>query len=125
MIRSDLEGVERTVHMNVGTHESASASLHGHSVGRWDGTALVVHTARFSPHGMGTVFRVPSGPDKHLVERFELDPDGTSLTYSFELEDPDYLAAPIANQMQWHYRPDLEYSPVACDPENARRFIGR
>jgi Family of unknown function (DUF6152) len=121
-IRSDLEGVERRVHMSADGHDGVPESLHGHSIGRWDGDVLVVDTAEFTPNRMGTVYRVSSGRGKHLIERFELNPDGGSLTYSFVLEDPEYLATPISSQMRWQYRPDLEYAPVACDPENARRF---
>lgn len=64
-----------------------------------------------------------SGSKKHLVESFELNPDRTSLTYRFELEDPEYLTAPVIGQLQLAHRPDLDFTPVACDLENARRFL--
>jgi hypothetical protein len=63
------------------------------------------------------------GQKKHLVESFELNPDRTSLTYRFELEDPEYLTAPVIGQLQLAHRPDLDFTPVACDLENARRFL--
>jgi cytochrome c5 len=122
-IRSELEGVERTVHLNVSTHQGAPTALHGHSIGHWEGNVLVVDSALFTPNRVGTVAGVPSGPRKHLVERFQLDPGGTSLTYTFELEDPDYLAEPMTGSMHWNYTPTLRYMPVKCNLEVARRFL--
>jgi hypothetical protein len=115
---------DRTVHLDVGSHDGAVESPHGHSIGHWEGRTLVVDTVRFAPHGPGgTLARVPSGKDKHLVERLELNEDGSGVTYNYELEDPEYLAAPVTGSVQWQYRPDLDYHAVACDPANARRFV--
>jgi hypothetical protein len=67
---------------------------------------------------------LPSSTRKHLVERFFLNPDRESLTYRFELEDSEYLAAPVVREVEWVYQPAFTYAPAACDPENARRFLG-
>ena len=123
-IRAEFEDVERLVHMNVSSHADATPSLQGHSIGRWEDDALVVDTTHFTDHGVGNAMGLPSGPSKHLVERFELNPDRESLTYSFELEDPEYLAAAVIGDIQWAYQPNSTYAPVECDLDNARRFIG-
>jgi hypothetical protein len=57
------------------------------------------------------------------VERLALHEDGSGVTYSYELEDPEYLAAPVTGSVEWQYRPDLDYHAVACDLDNARRFV--
>lgn len=127
VIRASSAGlgeVKRTIHLNVTTHESVPRSLQGHSIGRWEGDALVVDTARFTEHLMGTANRVPSSEDKHLTERFELNPDGASLTYSFVLEDPEFLAEPLVGEVQWAYRPDLKMLSEPCDKEVARHYLG-
>ncbi len=123
LIRTDFEGVERIVYMDVESHGDAPTSRHGHSIGRWEGEVLVVDTQRFSDHATGNTYSLPSGQQKHLVERFKLNTDGMSLTYHYELEDPEYLAAPITGEARWDHRPDLELSPEECDLENARRFL--
>jgi len=123
-IRSEYDTVERTVQMNVGSHDGAAFTHQGHSIGWWEGEALVIDTTRYSDHRSGNARGVPSGSRKHVVERFELNPDRTSLTYSFELEDPDHLATPVSGELQSAYRPDVGFNPVPCDPENARRFLG-
>lgn len=123
-IRSEYDTVERTVHLDVSSHDGAGRSHQGHSIGRWEGRVLVVDTTHFSDHRSGNARGIPSGPQKHLVERFELDAGGTGLIYRFELEDPEHLTQPVTGQVRSAYRPDIEFSPVACDLENARRFLG-
>ena len=122
VIRSEFDG-ERIVHLDRDSHDGAPLSVQGHSIGRWDGGALVVDTRRFAEHRNGLNWSLPSSAEKHLTERFELAPNGESLTYSFELEDPQYLTRPVKGHLEWAYRPDLTYSALPCDPENARRFI--
>jgi hypothetical protein len=122
-IRSEGFGPVRTVYLNAAAGASTAASLQGHSTGTWQGGALVVETSRFSDNRVGNAIGLPSGARKHLAERFELSPDGASLKYSFVLQDPDYLKEPVTGDLLWRYRPDLTFSAVACDPENARRFL--
>ena len=66
---------------------------------------------------------LPSGPRKHLVERFTLSGDHKRLLYDTVLEDPEYLAAPVTYSSEWDYRPDLTPSGLACDLDVARRFL--
>jgi hypothetical protein len=61
VIRTELEGVERIIHLNQSSHEGVEPSVQGHSIGRWEGDVLVVDTARFAEHGMGKEF-APSLP---------------------------------------------------------------
>jgi Family of unknown function (DUF6152) len=122
VLRRGWDDAERTIHLNTATHDGAAPSRLGHSIGRWEGNTFVIDTARFTPDAHGNTNRVPSGPQKHVVERLTLADDGTHLTYSLRLEDPEYLAEPIeVTGGEWAYRPDLKYEPLGCDAENARR----
>jgi Family of unknown function (DUF6152) len=123
-IRSEYDTVERTVHLDVDSHAGAARSHQGHSIGRWEGGVLVVDTTQFEDHRSGNARGIPSGSEKHLVERFELAEDGRTLIYRFELEDPEYLVRPMTGEIRSAYRPDIAFSPVDCDLENARRFLG-
>ena len=122
VIRGEDGGVERVVHLDVSTHAGAAPSVQGHSIGRWDNGALVVDTALFAPHLLGNGGGLPSSPGKHLTERFALNPEG-GLTYSFELEDPEYLNGRLTGASQWVYRPDVEYAATPCSRDNAHRFL--
>jgi len=120
------QNLTRVIHLDQAQHPAnATPSLLGHSIGRWEGQTLVVDTVAFAPHPVGIAIAVPSGPSKHLVERFALAADRRHLLYDLTIEDPAGLTAPASLRMQWEYRPDLAPSGVACDPEIARRLIER
>jgi len=120
-----IDNTERVVHMNVNSHAGAKPTNQGHSIGRFDSGVLVVDTINFSPHASGIRTGVPSSPGKHLVERFQLRPDRTRLTYSYELEDPEYLTKPVTGSVEWVYRPDLKYVGYKCDRDVAQRFLAK
>jgi len=120
----DELGPDRRVDLTASSHDGAEPSVGGHSIGRWEDETLVVDTAAFSPHRRGlAVGGLASGPNKHLVERFELSLDGTALFYEFQLEDPDYLAEPVTGTLELAYRPDLPFVNEPCDPESARIYL--
>ena len=123
IIRTELEGAERVIHMDETSHQGVEPSVLGHSIGRWEGDVLIVDTARFAEHGMGNAQKLPSGPDKRLTERLQLNADGTRIFYSFEMTDPTYLAEPIGYELEWVYSPDFEMIQMPCDPENAQRYL--
>jgi hypothetical protein len=121
-IAGEYDAAVRTVHLDAADHDGATPSLHGHSIGRWEGETLVIETAAFAAHRIGNAFGVPSGSQKRLVERLTRHPDGTGLTYRFELSDPEFLAAPVTGEVRWAYRPDTAFAPEQCTRESARRF---
>ena len=122
VIRGEFDNSARTVHMDATSHANAQASVQGHSIGRWEGRTLVIDTAGFIEHRSGNNWSLPSGTRKHLIERLQPAEGDTSLTYSFELEDPEFLTRAVAGKAEWVYRPDLRYAGEACNPANARRF---
>lgn len=116
--------VLRTIPINAEHPTDLQPSLHGHSVGRWEGDTLVIDTIGFEPNPSGNGLNVPSGPAKHTVERLTLAEGGTRLRYEITVADPAFLAEPATLAMQWDHRPDLEFSSAteACDPEVAARY---
>lgn len=123
LIGGEFDGVERTVHMDVDSHEGVGRSIQGHSIGRWEDGVLVIETAKFADHGVGIGFGVPSGAQKTLIERISLNEDRTGLTYAFELSDPEYIKEPMSGEIAWAYTPNTTFAPLPCNLENARRFI--
>jgi hypothetical protein len=124
VMKIDWLDSERTIFLDGRKHPPASqTSLHGHSVGRWDGDTLVVETTNFKEHPMGLSTSLPSSTQKRLTERFRLSPDGKSLIYSGVIEDPVYLTRPVEWSGQWMYRPSMSHSNEKCDLEVARKFL--
>jgi hypothetical protein len=126
VMRFDNTGdhVERIIHMVAAHPANVQPSLHGHSIGRWDGATLVIDTIGYEPNPSGLGINVPSSAGKHTVERLTLTEDRLRLRYEASVEDPVYLTGPATLAQQWDHRPDLEFSQDvgACDPEVARRY---
>ncbi len=129
LIRNERFNVERLVYMDGRGHpENGERSVQGHSIGWWEGDVLIVDTTLFAEHRAPIFGRparaegVPSGLDKHVVERFALSEDATRIVIDFFLEDPEYLAEPFTGTVEWYYAPHFEMLGFRCDPQNARRF---
>lgn len=123
-LREEYWEIDRTVYMDGRGHpENGARTNQGHSIGRWDGDVLVVDTTLFEDHAFGNGSGIPSGAQKHIVERYALSEDGRTLSIDYVLEDPEYLAAPVTDTRQWRYAPHLELLPNVCDLETARRSI--
>ena len=124
LIHSDWMDAERVIYTDGRSPAADEGSiLHGFSTGHWENDTLVVETSDFSENYAGNNFRVPSGSQKRLVERFALADDGSHLTYRYVMEDPDYLAEPVTGTTRWDYRPDLTPDDVPCDVESAGRYL--
>jgi hypothetical protein len=125
LFRSEFYNTTRTIHMDGRKHpQDGDRTNQGHSIGRWDEGTLVIDTTQFADHrstvpGTG----IPSGSEKHVVERLSFSEDGSQVVVSILMHDPEYLAEPIAGEIVWSYAPHLEMDPVDCDPEVARFFL--
>lgn len=120
-IRAEYDVTERVAYFDARPPEGRT--VHGHSLARWEDGVLVVETSNFTANPIGITAALPSSDQKHLLERFALNPDGQSLIYSFELTDPVYLAAPLLGEMRWLYRPNVDFALVPCDPEATQSFL--
>ncbi len=124
VIRTEFFDDQRTVYMDGRGHpEGGERILAGHAIGWWERDTLVVDTRNFADHRSPYQTGVPSGAQKHVVERYRLAEDGTRLVVEFMLEDPEYVAEPITHTRELIYSPQMEISRFDCDPEAARRFL--
>ncbi len=123
-IRSEFWDETRTVYMDGREHpDNSERFASGHSIGRWDEDTLVVDTRNFTDHRSPYQIGVPSGAQKHVVERFRLIENGERIAVEFTLEDPEYISAPLNHARELIYSAHLELSPFDCDPEATRRFL--
>ena len=114
---------ERTVYMDGRGHpENFERTVQGHSIGWWEGDVLVVDTVGFADNRSAYANGVPSGGQKHVIERYELSADGRTLRVDITVEDPEYLAEPFTGSVERRYAPDLEFLDFDCDPDSSRRF---
>jgi hypothetical protein len=123
-IRSQYFDQVRTVYLDEREHPDPSILMHeGHSVGRTEGDTLVIDTTNFAYHRSPYQNGVPSGPQKHVIERYTLAEDGTRLAVEFTLEDPEYIVGSMTHRRELLYRPQTNMDPFNCDLESTRRFI--
>ena len=124
LITSEFYSVQRTIFTDGREHPANGArTIQGHSIGRWEGSTLVVDTRLFADsrlaHGPG----IPSGARKHTIERFTLSADRTELDVEIFVEDPEFVAEPYTVSSTWTNAPGRQMEPFGCDEENARSFI--
>ncbi len=124
-IHNEFFDVERSIYTDGRSHpENAERTIQGHSIGSWEGDVFIVDTTLFADHrstlpGTG----LPSGSQKHVVERYELSEDGRMIRIDFMLEDPEFLAEPFTGTLEWHQSPYSEISAFGCTLAQATRFM--
>jgi len=64
----------------------------GHSVGHYEGRALVVDTVGLTPGAV--VAGGQRTPETHLLERFDVAPDGKTMTITYSWQDPKIYVKP-------------------------------
>lgn len=109
----------RIVFLDGRDHPPAGAphSKSGHSVGYWDddGRSLVVDTTHLAPGTFMNNGFSHSG-NLHMVERFRLSPDGSTLWATQVYEDPETFEGRAARYMAWRKLPGEYVYPYDCDP---------
>ena len=124
VFRSEWFNEVRMIYMDgCGHPDPGERFATGHSIGRWEGDTLVVDTANFTDHRSPYQIGVPSGGEKHVVERYRLTEDGTHIDLEFVLEDPEYLAESMSHRRQLIHSPHIEILLAECDPETTSRFL--
>ena len=125
VIRYEFFNTVRTVFLDGRKHPTdAPRTVQGHSIGYWEDDALVIDTTLFADHRSPFLFDgVPSGAGKQVIERYRLSTEGTFVTASFVIEDPEYLAEPLKFDLKLRYMPNIELQDHECDPDIARRFL--
>jgi hypothetical protein len=101
----------RIIRMN-GTHPPPTVKKWlGDSIGRWEGSTLVVDTTNFRPE----VHNLDSGERLHVVERFTKM--GDVLRYRVTVDDPDTWATSWT--AEWPFMPtDSKIYEMACHEGN-------
>lgn len=124
VINGEFFNVVRTIYTDGRTHPENGERLNqGHSIGYWEGDILVVDTTLFTDDPSGNMRGIPSGAQKHVIERFRLSDDRTQLIIDYVVEDPEYLSEPTIGTSVWDYAANGEMLPFGCDIENASFYF--
>lgn len=123
-IRSGAFDYRQTVYLDGRGHpENGETTLSGHAIGWWEEDTLVVDTVLFDDHVDAYQIGIPSGAEKHVVQRFRLIEGGTRIEVKFFLEDPEFIVGSLTDKREMIYSPHIEIVPFDCDPESATQFL--
>jgi hypothetical protein len=99
--------------------DDVSPGYYGHSVGRWEGDALVVDTIGVAPSVRGYQ-GVPHSDQMHITERIRR-PNEKTLHDQITIEDPVVLEKPVTYTLVYALVPDYEMVEFVCD--NNREYV--
>lgn len=122
VMRLEYYDMVRLIFLDGRAHPPANAphTKVGHSVGRWEGSTLVVDTTHLSSSTI-TNNGLNHSDKVHLIERFWLGNGGKTLMMLQEFEDPDALENRGARFVGWDRGNDFIY-PYECDPSFAANY---
>jgi len=124
LFRTEYFDEMRTVYLDGREHPDSGIRFPGgHSIGRWEDDVLIIDTTLFSDHRSPYQIGVPSGSEKHLIERYQLINNGTRLLVSFVLDDPEYIVEPLMHSRELIFSPDVQMVEFNCDQESTQRFV--
>jgi hypothetical protein len=122
----EMPRMVRRIRMNAAHPEHIEPGYVGDSIGRWEGTTLVVDTVGFNGYAELDARGQPTSAKLHTLERFTPSTDGTSLDIDTTIEDPEYYTQPFAIKRSWKKSParhpfeyDCMENPRQEDFENA------
>lgn len=124
VLRSEWFNEKRTIYMDGREHPDAGETfVTGHSIGHWEDDTLVVDTRNFEDHRSPYQIGVPSGSQKHVVEKYRLIEDGTAMYAEFVLSDPEYLAESFRHERVLLFSPHEEMLISNCDLKSTSEFL--
>ncbi|MDH3419955.1 MAG: DUF6152 family protein [Gammaproteobacteria bacterium] len=100
-IRAQYFDTERTVHMQERDDLNDQPASHlGYSVGRWEGTALVIETTKIDWPYFDTI-GTPQSHAVHVTERYTPSADYSRLQVLFTIRDPATFNGPATIEREW------------------------
>lgn len=118
ILRYEYWNAERTVHLDQENHPGdGKASRLGHSIGRYEGSTLIVETAQLLPAVTGIPNDEPLmlSPDARAVERYSAAEDGQSLELTLEIIDPSNFTRPFQSHRRMLKAPGWELDTFVCE----------
>ncbi len=125
-IRHEWMDVVREVHLNMTEHPAdGERTVLGHSIGHFDGDALVVETANFKAGVLRQYVDQPDGSVRGLMhsealkvtERIWFNPRNNSIRVVVDQEDPLFFTTPFNSSSGEFAATDLKIQPFGCLPE--------
>jgi hypothetical protein len=88
----------------------------GYSVGRWDGSKLIVETTHLKEAVDQRQF--PHSDQAHILEEYEMlvEDDGSKvLVARMTMTDPVFYTEPVSTEKRWSFLPGVRLLPFECN----------
>ena len=113
----------RRIYMDGRQHpEDPDLSMHGHSIGHWEGDTLVIDTTAIVPQAyiaISEAVGIPNNGDMHIVERLHLT-SPNALSDDMEITAPKVLSTTWKTTRNFRRYPDRHYEITEgeCEQED-------
>jgi hypothetical protein len=107
--------VIRFVYMDEQHPKRLDPTYMGHSVGHWDGDALVIDTIGFNTKTVIDREGIVHSDALHVIERLSLSPDGKQMSDLITVDDPKAFTKPWSYTVAFNRRPDIRIMEYVCD----------
>jgi len=108
----------RTIYMDGRSHPTdGSRSGRGHSIGHWEGDALVVDTTNFDDSAWIDNLGPPTTEKLHTVERFTRT-DANQIRYEITIDDPGAYTAPWSSGFYMRWTAGAQSFEFVCQDNN-------
>ena len=124
LIIHEADSQVRHVHMNVPHSAHPASSWYGESVGRYEGSDLVVDTVGLNDKTLIDNYGTPHSDKLHVVERFKIVDGGKTLEVLITIDDPD--AFNLSWSARQRFRRVTDRGPLMEEPcaENNFTYFG-
>ena len=115
----------RRVFMNQKHSDNPAPSWYGESVGHYEGDTLVVDTIGLDNRSLIDRFGVPQTETTHVVERYRMSDDGSSLIAHITVEDPAMFTRSWSGTITYGRRTGMtKIEEVRCAENNRSAETG-
>lgn len=118
VIRYELWDTTRTIYTDGRDHpQDLEPSRMGHSIGWYDGPALVVETRGIEPglYAIQIVSGLRNTDQAVMIERYTKSADGNQLDVFMTISDPRILRQAVTMKESYLSFPDLEFQEFKCE----------
>jgi hypothetical protein len=119
----DRDQVARFIYLNAEHPKDLKPSYFGHSIGWYEGDQLVVDTVGFNDKTPTDRFGTPHSDKLHVVERYRIIDEWTTLQVYVTVEDPESFTTPWSAMSAFRRGGNAEWSHDYCQ-ENNRKAEG-
>lgn len=122
IIRGEDMASDRTIFIDGRGHPAdLQPAPMGHSIGRYEGSTLVVETVGVSAAIAEDSLNIHNSDEATSVERYTVSEDGSRLHMTFTLEDPVMFREPLTLRSTRLFTPEVPLQDLPCEAISGQR----